>query len=285
MPQGCTTGMNGVGAMHPWIRITSKVTGVWTWARERRSARITIRQNIPLIPAQRIALLATQPDFVVYNTSLAGSSSQATIVAFDNLYSSCTGGTPLTYWAYNTGTTGAVVTSPVLSYDGTQVAFVQNTATSANLVILRWKADRSTLTNPTVPSAGPCTAATAPCMITIPFSTANSDPSTLDTTSSPFYDYSHDVIYVGDTSGFLHKFTTVFTGTPTEVVSTGPTTIWPANLDSPYDQLNSPVYVYGYNRSSCGRQRRSSLRCGRDNRRRLSGWGGRFHSQTGKLRV
>jgi len=186
-----------------------------------------------------------QPDFVVYNTSLAGSGTQATIVGFDNLYSSCTGGTPLTYWAYNTGTTGAVVTSPVLSYDGTQVAFVQNTGSGANLVVLRWKANNGTLTSPIVPSTGPCTALTAPCMTIVPFSTANSDPNTTDATSSPFYDYSQDVIYVGDGSAFLHKFTTVFTGTPTEVVSTGPSSFWPANLGLGFGRLNSPVFVGG----------------------------------------
>jgi hypothetical protein len=189
-----------------------------------------------------------QSDFVVYNTGLAGTTgSQATIVAFDNLYSSCTGGTPLTYWAYNTGTTGAVVTSPVLSFDGKQVAFVQNTATGANLVILRWKANNGTLLSPVVPAAGPCTALTAPCVITVPFSTANSDPSTLDTTSSPFCDYSNDVIYAGDASGFLHKFTGVFAGTPAEVVSTGPSTFWPANLTTGFGLLNSPVFVDGFN--------------------------------------
>jgi hypothetical protein len=189
-----------------------------------------------------------QPDFVVYNTSLAGSGSQATIVAFDNIYkATCTGVTPQTYWAYNTGTTGAVMTSPVLSFDGKQVAFVQNTATGANLIILRWKANNGTLSSPVVPAAGPCTALTAPCTITVPFSAANSDPSTLDTTSSPFCDYSDDVIYVGDTSGFLHKFTGVFAGTPTEVVSTGPSTFWPANLTAGFGLLNSPVFVDGVN--------------------------------------
>jgi len=103
-----------------------------------------------------------QPDFVVYNTSLAGSISQASIVAFDNIYSSCTGGTPLTYWAYNTGA-GAVQTSPVLSFDGSQVAFVQNIAGAATLVILRWKANTGTLTNPVAPSSGGCTALATPC--------------------------------------------------------------------------------------------------------------------------
>jgi hypothetical protein len=189
-----------------------------------------------------------QPDFVVYNTSLAGSVSQATIVAFDNIYAgTCTGGTPQTYWAYNTGTTGAVTTSPILSFDGKQVAFVQNTATGANLVILRWKANTGTLSSPVVPAAGPCTALTAPCTITVPFSNANSDPSTLNNTSSPFCDYLDDVMYIGDSSGFLHKFTGVFAGVPTEVVATGPGNFWPANLTSGFGMLNSPVFVDGVN--------------------------------------
>ena len=67
----------------------------------------------------------TQPDFVVYGTGLLGSASQATVVAYDNLYSGCSGDGPVptVYWAYNTG--GTVTTSPVFSQDGTQVAFVQ----------------------------------------------------------------------------------------------------------------------------------------------------------------
>ena len=68
-------------------------------------------------------------DFAIYNTGLAGSSSQADLIAFSNLYASCNGGTPTAYWAYNTGTLGGVSAtisnSVVLSLDGTQVAFVQ----------------------------------------------------------------------------------------------------------------------------------------------------------------
>jgi len=180
---------------------------------------------------------------VVYNTSLNGSSSQATIVAFDNLYTSCTGGTPLTYWAYNTGTTGAVVTSPVLSFDGSQVAFIQNTAGAATLVVLRWKAGTGTLAAPVAPTVGGCTALTAPCQTNVIFSTANSDTTPTDSFSSPFYDYAHDVLYVGDDLGFLHKFTGVFLGTPTEVVATGPASLWPANLTLGFGHLSSPVYV------------------------------------------
>ena len=191
-----------------------------------------------------------QPDFVVYNTSLAGSGSQATIVAFDNLYTTTCVGGPTTYWAYNTGSGGAVVTSPVLSGDGSQVAFVQNaSATTANLVIVRWSATTTpgTLSGAVTPPAGPCTEATAPCMTTITFSTANGDTTnSSDSFSSPFYDFANDVLYVGDAGGFLHKFTGVFLGTPTEVVSTTGT-FWPASLTGGFGHLNSPVFDDGLN--------------------------------------
>ena len=192
---------------------------------------------------------ATQPDFVVYNTSLAGSGSQATIVAFDNLYSSCTGTSPSTYWAYNTGPAGtAALTSPILSFDGQQVAFVQSTAGSttgaATLVILRWKAATGTLASPVTPAAGPCTALTAPCQVTVSFSTAGgADTNTADNFSSPFYDYGQDALYVGDNQGFLHKFTGVFLGTPTEVVVSSGSAVWPVNLTTGFGHLNSPISV------------------------------------------
>lgn len=68
-------------------------------------------------------------DFAIYNTGLAGSSSQADIIAYDNLYAGCNGGVPTPYWAYNSGTLGGtsatITNSVVLSLDGTQAAFVQ----------------------------------------------------------------------------------------------------------------------------------------------------------------
>jgi hypothetical protein len=71
-------------------------------------------------------------DFAIYNTGLAGTSSQANVIAYENLYSSCNGGTPTTYWAYNTSTGNTDVggsvapTSIALSLDGTQLALVEN---------------------------------------------------------------------------------------------------------------------------------------------------------------
>jgi hypothetical protein len=90
---------------------------------------------------------AADPDYVVYSTSEFGTATQASLVAYDNLYSGyCTTGTvPSAYWAYNTG--GTILTSPVLSLDGTQVAFVQNsTLGAATLALLKWKATPATST-------------------------------------------------------------------------------------------------------------------------------------------
>jgi hypothetical protein len=76
-------------------------------------------------------------DYVIYPTGAAGSTAAASIIAFNNLYTGgcTTGAVPSVYWAYDTG--GAVSTSPVLSFDGTQVAFIQVTGTAASLVVLK----------------------------------------------------------------------------------------------------------------------------------------------------
>ncbi len=181
---------------------------------------------------------AAQPDFVIFNTGVA-TSGQASIVAYDNLYSGCSGsGTvPSTYWAYNT--TGSVVTSVTLSLDGSQVAFVQTptTAPIANLVLLKWKAtsDGATSTSPdsisiVMPSAYP--SCMAPCMTTLAFSGAANN-----TNSSPFYDFANDTLYAGDDGGRLHKFHPVFgLGTPAEVGSP-----WPVVLGSGANKLDSPA--------------------------------------------
>lgn len=80
-------------------------------------------------------------DFVAFNTGLTGSASQASVIAYSNLYSGCGGSVPSTYWAYDTG--GTASTSIVLSIDGSQIAFVQKESGVATLVILKWQAVRT----------------------------------------------------------------------------------------------------------------------------------------------
>ena len=74
---------------------------------------------------------------------------------------------------------------------------------------------------------------TAPCMISVAFANGNND-----TSSSPFYDYGADTLYIGDNKGNLHQFNPVFKGTPKEVTSG-----WPVAVSSgASDPLTSPVY-------------------------------------------
>ena len=122
-------------------------------------------------PATYTTGAASCNDFVVFNTGLTGTSSQAGIIAFNNIYATCNSGTPTVYWAYNTA--GAITTSPVLSLDGSQIAFVQSSSNQASLVLLTWKASNGTLTTPVSPaSKTPATydGCAAPCMTTISFS-------------------------------------------------------------------------------------------------------------------
>jgi hypothetical protein len=199
---------------------------------------------------------AVAPDFVVYNTSVTPSGTQPSVIAYDNLYSGCTGTAPTTYWAYNTG--GTIATSVVLSFDGTQVAFAQSSSTgAASLVLLKWKANNGTAGTPVTPTAqSPASnyrGCTAPCSLTIAFSGGANDSA-----SSVFVDYGTDSLYVGDDSGKLHKFTGVFTGaTPAEVTTGGwPVTLSTSPLAEPvYDSTSGNVFVGDYlsnsSRSNC----------------------------------
>jgi len=177
-------------------------------------------------------------DLAIYNTGLGGSSSQATVVGYNNIYAACNGGVPTVYYAYNTGT-ATVATSVDLSADGAQIAFIQgNSGSAASLVVVRTAHSGGTVATPTTPTAvaaGSYHGCTAPCMTTVAL---NGSPS--DTYSSPFYDYSTDTMFVGDDSGKLHKFTGVFLGAPAEVTTSG----WPVQVSSATTggALGSPVY-------------------------------------------
>jgi hypothetical protein len=177
------------------------------------------------------------PDFVIFPTGLASSSSQAGIVAYDNLYAGCTGTKPQVYWAYDTG--GTVVTSANYSLDGSQVAYVQTSGGIGTLVLLKWAPSTGSVTHPlTLTSVGSSAypTCTAPCMTTLNLQDGLGG-TTDDQTSSIFYDYTNDIGWVGGSEGYLHKFTGLFDGTPAEVVGGG----FPALLNTGVSLAN-PVY-------------------------------------------
>jgi hypothetical protein len=201
-------------------------------------------------PAKYGASLTTAScanDFVVYPTGQLGETNAATIVAYNNVYSSCTGTVPSVYWAYNTGVGYSVSTAPVFSWDGTQVAFIQSNATSSQLVLVKWAVPTNPTSfadplSPTLLTLGSayasCTPATnAPCVLTLPLAGSGNHIASI---SAPYYDYGStgaDALYVGDDEGYLHKYTGVFLGSPIEA-STG----WPVQLNSVPNKISSPVF-------------------------------------------
>ncbi len=183
---------------------------------------------------------ASCSDYVVFPTGATSSPSQATIVAFNSVYSGCplfSGGLPRVYWAYNTGSGYTATTSPTISLDGTQVAFVQTNGTTASLVLLKM-ASGGTVGGPVTPSSvavGSYRMCAAPCYTSISLG-AN------DTASAPFYVYgTADTLYVGDDSGKVHEVTGAFLGNPMLDPSGWPAT---ASTITP-PALSSPVYDSG----------------------------------------
>jgi hypothetical protein len=196
-------------------------------------------------------------DYVVYTTGNATSTSTATVIAYYELYGTTgspgtgcgatTGVTvPTIYWAYNTsdGTAANATLSPVIDFLGAQVAYIQNTSSKASLVILKFAKSGGSVATPasaTFEATTSYNGCPAPCYTLIPFSTT-----TTDTTSAPFYDYSHDTVWVGDSGGNLHEFTNVFRGggTPAESGSPFKSAVSASALLSPvYDTSTGLVFV------------------------------------------
>lgn len=193
----------------------------------------------------------TCSDYVVFPVNKAGvAGSQPNIVAYTNLYVDGTSsavcyGTlhiiaPTVLFSYFVGT-GTVQTSPVLGPSVGQVAYVESISGGSKFHVLKGAgtgASNGTIVAPVGPGTG---------------NTASDVAVTLSggvsvTRSSPFYDYSSDVAYVGDDGGKLHKFTPVFNAAPAEVIAGG----WPVTVstqvgkiltDPVHDGTSAKVYV------------------------------------------
>lgn len=196
-------------------------------------------------------------DYVVFGTNnpvstghLGGAPS---VVAFNNLYTgpgptgicptpTAPASQPSVLFSYNTATVSSGQSfanlSPVLSLDGTKIAFVENNSGGGSnytaFHVLIWKAGEGTLASAALP--GNCASGNS-CLTTLVLSTT-----TGNNTSSPFVDYKHDTAYVAD-GAFLHKITPVFGGTPRDTVGGG----WPVALsfaDAPvYDSVSGRIFV------------------------------------------
>ncbi len=193
-------------------------------------------------------------DYVIFSTGLPSSAGQASIVAFNNLYSGCGGTVPNTYWAYDTtgSAPGTVKTSPIMSLDGTQVAFVQTDGVGhGTVVLLKWAANNGSIGTPASAGLGSATAyascPTPPCMAQFGLRTRGGTQ-TDDTVSSIYVDYSGDIAWVGDSQGLLHKFHPFFLGVPAEVRdATWPLQVHPLGalpMTSPvFEGLSNTVFL------------------------------------------
>ena len=187
-------------------------------------------------------------DYVVFPTGANGSSSQASILAFNQLYSTqgsaggqCNQDGPSVAWAYTnsacptTASSDQIKSSPTLSLDGTKGAWVSTTGKVQVLTI------GTTGSNGAATTQGK---GSAPVPVCIGSPTNNAALSSVTLSGSPavsnsavFVDYKNDVGYVGGNSGILHKLTPFFNGSLAEVTTGG----WPVTVSSA-DTLTAPAF-------------------------------------------
>jgi hypothetical protein len=183
-------------------------------------------------------------DYVVFALAVAGttgSGGQANLIAFNNLYVNddgsgfCTGLTaPTVLFAYNASTIGGkLVTSPVLSLDGSQIAFVESlpgTTPASVFHVVNWTAQ--------VGGQGTIAAPVAPTSETsFQYSTFG------NLTSAPWVDYGADIAYVGDNDGNLSEISPVFNGTPNIVASVAVSSGY--ELTPPVEDISQGLLMVG----------------------------------------
>ena len=150
-------------------------------------------------------------DYLAMGFNVPGSSGrQANFVAFNDLYAGpggICGAAPTVMFAYTitTITGGKVLTSPVISLDGTKIAFVETGSRTSVFHVLTWA---------TGPGNGAITAAAVPGVGNTASMTSLTFAAALDTHSSPYVDYNADTAYVGADNGNVYKINGVFKGTP-----------------------------------------------------------------------
>lgn len=176
-------------------------------------------------------------DFVVYTINATPGRRQANIVAFNNLYrgagGKCGTGSATIMWSYRVGT-GKNYLSPVLSLDGTKVAFIEND-TEAVFHVLKWTAGEGTsATSPVVPASSKIVNINYTTVSPAPIGCTNTPAVT--TAASPFIDYDADGAFVAADNGIVYHIKDVFNGT--------------AKVDfcalvSGNGRLTSPVYDVG----------------------------------------
>jgi hypothetical protein len=193
-------------------------------------------------------------DYIVFPTGVNGSATQASIVGFNQLYSTqgaagglCAHDGPTALFSYVnlqcpfTGTlllnsNDQIQSSPVISFDGTKVAWVTTTGKVQVLTIGTTGNNGS----PTAPNCvGPIFLGGGNNAVLASVTLSGVTGANAVTNSAVYVDYFNDIGYVGDNFGKLHKLTGVFAGTLSEVTTGG----WPVTVSSAATKtLTGPVF-------------------------------------------
>jgi hypothetical protein len=176
-------------------------------------------------------------DFVVFPVDVAGSATQPNIVAFNNLYSGNAGTTGIcdsrstptghsdtktsatVFWSYDVSAiSGGVLTSPVVSSDGTKIAFVESAVgKAAHFHVLAWNSgdgQTTSLQNALVPLKITSFSSSAPASGAATDVALGSATTGNDTLSSPYIDYANDTAYIGNDIGVVYRLKNVFCTKP-----------------------------------------------------------------------
>jgi hypothetical protein len=206
-------------------------------------------------------------DFVVYTINAAAAvGTQANLVGLANLYTDgagtgyCTGTTPSFLFSYAIGTGGSPL-SPVLSLDGTRVAWIENrTATSSYLHITIWVANQGiSATYPVAVTGaflnGGCNPVGSSCDDAIEYTAATypgcpTEYIAANGHSDLYVDYASDAGYISANNGLLYHIKNIFSTTTSPSVDfcipvnaafeTAPSSAMSGPI---YDQDNNEVFI------------------------------------------
>jgi hypothetical protein len=190
-------------------------------------------------------------DYIVYGLAVGGTSSQPNLVRLNNIYAG-TGGlcgsVPTLESAYNVTTVsgGIVETSPALSYDGTEVAFIESGSGASVFHVLTWgtTGNNGTFTSNLYTAVAPGGGVNNASMTSLSYSSSST------TYSSPYIDYLGDRAFFGDDNGNIYVTTCVFRCVSAPAIATGwPVTVAAGVKMSPpvWDSTSNKIFVGGSN--------------------------------------
>ena len=274
---------SGLEALPPWDPIAYDPASVLINQRPKRDWSVSLGPTAGMAIGESPAVHTasyTSPscsDFIVYTINATPSAAQANLIGFTNLYTDgagtgyCSGLTgPSVLFAYDIGS-GASPLSPVLSLDGTRVAWIENrTATASYLHITIWVANQGeSATFPTTPVGsfvnGVCNPIGTSCDEAIEYTNATYSgcPTAYvagNGHSDLYVDYNTDTAFISANNGLLYHLKNIFSTTITPSidfcvpVNTSFETTPSSAMSGPvYDSVNNEVYItdsekiYAYN--------------------------------------